>query len=354
MRSSLTQRQMREYDHEALADTIVRRLSELSVEEKHRAHINAWTNNRASPSAAFLATDANIPKLNKDPIKNARPSCAICGNAGHTEEQCFPNELASCPKAISRAPVGTPLYHKHHLVSVGSQPSPPRNGGRHKAAKPSSASTARALAASFSRPSKREVAQALADTLARCGVLTDEDDRRVLMILTASPPTHHADRIIAVSNSSPMMRSSTAPHGALGKFANPHLHGLLRPCAEQAIEAAHRLLSLAMLPSKIACNVLSEATSLCERVQGGLRSLLSRRDTPLDDNVSSTALDPQHAPLSLTCAHAFVASAAASSSLQKVKNASSTEHVSAVVLAVDSGSTWHLHHQRDQLTNLRP
>ena len=123
MRSSLTQRQMREYDHEALADTIVRRLSELSVEEKHRAHINAWTNNRASPSAAFLATDANIPKLNKDPIKNARPSCAICGNAGHTEEQCFPNELASCPKAISRAPVGTPLYHKHqHPISVGSQP----------------------------------------------------------------------------------------------------------------------------------------------------------------------------------------------------------------------------------------
>ena len=176
------------------------------------------------------------------------------------------------------------------------------------------------------------------------------------MALAASTPTHHADRIIAVSNSSPMMRSSTTPRGALGKFANPHLHGVLRPCAEQAIEleAAHRLLSLAMLPSKIACNVLSEATSLCECVQGGLRSLLSRRDTPLDDNVSRTALDSQHAPPSSTCAHAFAASAAASSSLQKVKNASSTGHVSAVVLAVDSGSTWHLHHQRDQLTNLRP
>jgi hypothetical protein len=70
---------MREYDHEALADTIVRRLSELSVEEKHRAHINAWTNNRASPSEAFLATDANIPKLNKDTIKNARRSWQYAG-----------------------------------------------------------------------------------------------------------------------------------------------------------------------------------------------------------------------------------------------------------------------------------
>ena len=41
MRSSLTNRQMSEYDHEGLADAIVRRLSELYVEEKkHRAHIN--------------------------------------------------------------------------------------------------------------------------------------------------------------------------------------------------------------------------------------------------------------------------------------------------------------------------
>ena len=154
------------------------------------------------------------------------------------------------------------------------------------------------------------------------------------MILTASPPTHHADRIIAVSNSSPMMRSSTAPHGALGKFANPQLHGLLRPCAEQAIEAAHRLLSLAMLPSKIACNVLSEATSLCECVQGGLRSLLSRRDTPLDDNVSSTALDPQHAPLSLTCAHAFVASAAATITDSSIEANKAVENGGAILLTL--------------------
>ena len=107
---------------------------------------------------------------------------------------------------------------------------------RYEAAKPSSASAARALAASSSRPSKREVEQALADTLARCGLLTDDNknnrNRRVLMALAASTPTHHADRIIAVSNSSPMMRSSTTPRGALGKFANPHLHGVLRPCAE--------------------------------------------------------------------------------------------------------------------------
>ena len=119
-------------------------------------------------------------------------------------------------------------------------------------------------------------------------------------------------------------------------------------------QTPRRPLSLAMLPSKIACNALSKATSLYERVQGGLRSLSCQRDKLLDDNVSSTSLDPQHAPPSSTCAHTFAASAADSSSLQRVKNASSTEHVSAVTLAVDSGSTWHLHHRRDQLTNLRP
>ena len=55
VRSSLTPRQMSEYDHEALGDAIVRRLSELYVEEKHRAHINTRSSSRASPSAA-LAT----------------------------------------------------------------------------------------------------------------------------------------------------------------------------------------------------------------------------------------------------------------------------------------------------------
>ena len=33
---------------------------------------------------------------------------------------------------------------------------------------------------------------------------------------------------------------------------------------------------------------------------------------------------------------------------------SSTARGSAVTLAVDSGCTWHLHHRRDQLKNLRP
>ena len=69
-------RQMSEYDREALGDAIVRRLSELYKEEKYRAHINARSRSRASPSAAFLATDADIPKLNKDPVKNIRPSSA--------------------------------------------------------------------------------------------------------------------------------------------------------------------------------------------------------------------------------------------------------------------------------------
>ena len=94
MRSSLTQQQMNDYDHESLVDSIVRRLSELFVEEKHRSHINQRDGRRASPAAAFLATNS---KASKDPAKNARPSCAVCGKAGHTENQCFHNLLASCP-----------------------------------------------------------------------------------------------------------------------------------------------------------------------------------------------------------------------------------------------------------------
>ena len=346
VRSSLTQRQMSEYDHESLADAIVRRLSELFVEEKHRAHINQRSGRRASPAAAFLATGADIPsKTNKDPVKIIR----LCGKTGHAEEQCFHKELASRLKAISRALVGTPLYRKHNPISANSQPQPPRNGGRNKAAKPSSASAARALAASCSRPTEHEVEQALADTLGRCGLLADDHDGRVLMALAASPPTHHAahTHTVAIPNSSPLIRSSTAPRGTLGDFANPHLYSLLRPCTERAIDAARRLLSLAALPSGVACSAGFEATSLCKRVQGGLRSLLSRRDTPLDDNVSSAAPKPQRALPSPTPAHALAATAVDSFRLQGMESASSTAHVSAITLAVDSGCTWHLHHRRD-------
>ena len=104
VRSSLTPRQMSEYDHDALGDAIVRRLSELYVEERHRASINARSGSRASPAAAFLAADADIPKLRKDPTKNMRPSCSICVKTGHSESACFHNENATCAAAISRAP----------------------------------------------------------------------------------------------------------------------------------------------------------------------------------------------------------------------------------------------------------
>ena len=144
VRSSLTPRQMSEYDHEALGDAIVRRLSELYAEGKHRAHINTRSSSHASPSTAFLATgDADIPKLNKDPVKNVRPACSVCGKTGHSESSFFHNEGATCPVAVSRAPFGTPLYRTHH--TSGSQP-PPRNGGRRKA---TNSGSARALAASI-------------------------------------------------------------------------------------------------------------------------------------------------------------------------------------------------------------
>jgi len=64
VRSSLTPRQMIEYDHDALGNAIVRRLSELYVEERHRAHINARGGSRASPSAAFLAKSLLVLNFN--------------------------------------------------------------------------------------------------------------------------------------------------------------------------------------------------------------------------------------------------------------------------------------------------
>ena len=346
VRSSLTQQQMNDYDHESLADSIVRRLSELFVEEKHRAHINQRDGRRASPAAAFLATDADNSKINKDPTKNARPSCAVCGKTGHTENQCFHNQLASCPKAISRAPIGTPLYHKHN---PSSQLPSPRNSNRHKPAKPSSASAARALAASCSRPTEHEVEQALADTLGRCGLLADDHDGRVLMALAASPPTHRPahTHAVTISNSPLLMKSNAAPRGILADFTNSNLYSLLRPSTERAVDAARQLLYLAALPSEVACGALSKATSLGERIQGGLRSLFSRRDTPLDDDISSTAPNPKQALPSPTPAHALAASAADSARHQGMESPSSTAHGSAITLAVDSGCTWHLHHRRD-------
>ena len=206
VRGLLTLRQMSDYDHEALGDAVVQRLSELYVEEKQRAHINARSGNRASPSAAFFATDADVPKLNKDPVKNIRPACRVCGKTGHSESSCFHNEGATCPVAISRAPFGTPLYRKHH--ASGSQP-PPRNGGRRKA---TNSGSARALAASSSTKSERECEQALADTLGRCGLLADDCGGRAMMALTASPD-HLAARdishAVATPTSSLMRRSTT-------------------------------------------------------------------------------------------------------------------------------------------------
>ena len=227
VRGLLTLRQMSDYDHEALGDAVVQRLSELYVEEKQRAHINARSGNRASPSTAFLATDADVPKLNKDPVKNIRPSCRVCGKTGHSE---------SCPIAISRAPFGTPLYRKHH--ASGSQP-PPRNGGRRKA---TNSGSARALAASSSTKSDRECEQALADTLGRCGLLAEDCGGRALMAITASAPAHPAARGISHSGATPtssLMESSSATYGIFDHLAErqPLLGDLIQPYAARIMGA---------------------------------------------------------------------------------------------------------------------
>ena len=145
-------------------------------------------------------------------------------------------------------------------------------------------------------------------------LLADDHDGRVLMALAASPPTHHAahTRAVTISNSPPLMRSNAAPRGTLDDFTNSNFYSLLRPSTERAVDAARRLLYLAALPSEVACGALSKATSLGERIQGGLRSLFSRRDTPLDDDISSTALNPTRTLPPPTPARALAASAAGS------------------------------------------
>jgi len=55
---------------------------------------------RPPPHSSVLATDADIPKLNKDPVKSIRPSCRMCGKNGHSESACSHNEGATCPQRL--------------------------------------------------------------------------------------------------------------------------------------------------------------------------------------------------------------------------------------------------------------
>ena len=285
---------MSEYDHEALGDAIVRRLSELYVEEKHRAHINTRGGSRASPSAAFLATDADIPNLKKDPVKNMRPSCRICGKTGHSESACFHNEGATCPVAIGRAPLGTALHRKHNANASGSQP-PPRNGGRRKS---TSSGSARALAASSSTTSERKCEQALADTLGRCGLLAEDCGGRALMAITVSPD-HLAARGISHTVATPtssLMKKSTATYGIIDHLAEqqPLLGDLIQPYAARIMRAIRKSpspLTASMRPINTARYSLAKATSICQRIHGHLRPIPSRRDALSSDDILTGGLD---------------------------------------------------------------
>jgi len=305
---------MSDYDHDALGNAIVRRLSELYVEERHRAHINARGGSRASPSAAFLANAANadVPKLNKDPVKNVRPACSVCGKGNHTESSCFHNEEATCPIAIRRAPFGTPLYNKHH---PGSQP-PPRNGGRRKSA---NSGSARALAASSSTTSDRECEQALADTLGRCGLLAEDCGGRALMAVAASAPTRPAAQYTSHPKATPtfsLTESGTATSGILDHLAEHQspLSDLIQPYAYAAarvlgaIRQSPSPLTAIMHPMHTARCSLVKATSICRRMVGHLLPTSSRRDALLDDDASSATPQRQGAP---QASHAFAATATA-------------------------------------------
>ena len=61
------------------------------------------------PHFSLMPPTLTSQKLSKDPVKNVRPACGVCGRTGHSESSCFHNEKATCPVAIARAPFGTPL-----------------------------------------------------------------------------------------------------------------------------------------------------------------------------------------------------------------------------------------------------
>ena len=94
---------------------------------------------------------------------------------------------------------------------------------------------------------------------------------------------------------------------------------------------------------------LAKATSICRHFVSHLLPTSYRRDSLLDGNASSATPRRQGAP---QASHAFAATATAKP--PPMLGGADARDDAKITLAVDSGSTWHLHPRRDQLHNLRP
>ena len=175
------------------------------------------------------------------------------------------------------------------------------------------------------------------------------------MAIAASTPAHPAARSISgATPTSSLMESNSATHKILDHLAElrPLLGDLVQPYAARimgAICQSPSPLTAIIRPISTARYSLAKATSICRHVVDRLASIPSRRDALFDDDISSAASQRQDAP---QASHAFAAAAAAKP--PPTLGGADTEDDAKIVLAVDSGSTWHLYPHRGQLRNLRP
>ena len=176
------------------------------------------------------------------------------------------------------------------------------------------------------------------------------------MAITVSPD-HLAARGISHTVATPtssLMESSTATYGILDHLAElqPLLGDLVQPCAARimgAIRQSPSPLTAIMRPMSAARYSLAKATSICRHIVSHLLPTSSRRDALLDDDASSATPQRQGAP---QASHAFAATATAKP--PPMLGGADARDDAKITLAVDSGSTWHLHPHRGQLSNLRP
>jgi hypothetical protein len=150
------------------------------------------------------------------------------------------------------------------------------------------------------------------------------------------------------------VESGTATSGILYHLAERQtlLGDIIRPRAARimgAIRQSPSPLTAVMYTMSTARYSLAKATSICRHIVNHLPSVPSRRDALFDDDVSSATPQRQGAP---QASHAFAATAAVKP--PPTLGGADARDDAKITLAVDSGSTWHLHPRRDQLHNLRP
>ena len=180
------------------------------------------------------------------------------------------------------------------------------------------------------------------------------------MAVAASAPTRPAAQDTSHPKATPtfsLTESGTATSGIFDHLAEHQspLSDLIQPYAYAAarvlgaIRQSPSPLTAIMHPMHTARCSLVKATSICRRIVDHLLPTSSRRDALLDDDASSATPRRQGAP---QASHAFAATATAKP--PPMLGGADARDDAKITLAVDSGSTWHLHPHRDQLHNLRP